>query len=65
MKPKKSPDMIETARTSLKLWAARDVSHEDIAARIGCSLRSVQNWLAGKRMTRLSAKCVLEAWGKS
>jgi uncharacterized protein YjcR len=62
--PKKSADMIEEARKALRDWAQR-VENEEIADRVGCSVRSVQNWLADKKMTRLSAKCVLDAWSKS
>jgi uncharacterized protein YjcR len=56
--------MIEEARKALRDWAQR-VENEEIADRVGCSVRSVQNWLADKKMTRLSAKCVLDAWSKS
>lgn len=52
----------DVARTRLEAWARRGLSYEDIASRVGCSLRSVQNWLGGKRITRLSATAINTAW---
>ena len=62
--PEAPARLTDDALALLRLWAKRNDSFETIASRVGCSLRSVQNWLDGKRMTRLSAKAILAAKGK-
>ena len=59
---KPAADPREEARRALDLWVQRGEAYETIASRVGCSLRSIQKWADGGKMTRLSAKAILAAW---
>ena len=59
--PKVTEPIQDTARAQLEAWASQGKTMEDMASIVGCSLRSIQKWLDGKRMTRLSAKAILAA----
>ena len=56
-----TPDIRTDALARLERWDLNGKSMEDMASIVGCSLRSIQKWLDGKRMTRLSARAILAA----
>lgn len=65
MKSKTTPtaDICLRAREVLAAWNTTK-SVEKIAGDIGCSVTSVCRWLAGKHMTRMSAKAILATNGE-
>ena len=53
----------EVARENVIAWSKFDTP-ETMAAAIGCSVRSIPNWIDGKPISRLSARVINEAFAK-